>query len=453
MINLENIKRVYFLGIGGIGMSAIARYFNSHGFQVAGYDRVESEITKALQAEGIHICFDDNPELIDKPFLNKNECLLVYTPAIPENHWQKKAFVDRGFKPYKRAEVLGLLSRSLLTLGVAGTHGKTTVSTMLAWLMQFTSEKSHAFLGGISSNFQSNYVDGENSRYMVVEADEFDRSFLQLAPNCSIITSIDADHLDIYKTHENLLQAFVEYAESNKNFVVHKFGLPFNLKVKSYTYALDNSNADFFASNIRRNGICYSYCLHTPNGMIENLELSVPGILNLENSIAASALALLNGLDETGLRKALSQFSGIRRRFEIIVQQPNVTYIDDYAHHPVEISRTLESLRQTFPDKHLTAIFQPHLFSRTQDFFDAFAESLSGFDQVLLLPIYPARENPIPGVESEIILKKMTCAKAEIVQKSDLLNVVKSLKPEVLVTLGAGDIDRFVKPLKQMLSE
>ncbi|MEA1873923.1 MAG: cyanophycin synthetase [Bacteroidota bacterium] len=448
MIELKNIKYAYFLGIGGIGMSALARYFQANGVEVAGYDRVESPLTQKLIDEGMSVHYKDNMDLIPKKLLDRKHCLFVYTPAIPNNNTQKKGLLNQGFQLYKRAEVLGLLSRNMFTLAVAGTHGKTTVSTMLAWLMQFTETKANAFLGGISKNFNSNYVSADNSNQLVVEADEFDRSFLYLTPNCSIITSTDADHLDIYGTHENLINTFQEFAESNKNCLVVKQGLELNARTKLFRYALDDTEADFYGENFKLNGMFYQFDLQTPEGKIGGLKMGVPGLLNCENAIAAAAMALINGLNPDKLNVALQSFSGIKRRFEMIVNQPNFVYIDDYAHHPEEIRKTYESLRNTFPDKKLTAIFQPHLYSRTNDFATDFALELSKFDSLVLLPIYPARELPIAGVTSNLIFEQIDNSQKFLVEKSELLNTLKCMDLDVLVSLGAGDIDRFVPQIK-----
>ncbi len=450
MIELKNIKYAYFLGIGGIGMSALARYFHANGIMVAGYDRVVSPLTKALVEEGMSVHYVDDPKLIPSEFLNAKQCLFVFTPAIPENHVQKNALINQGFQLFKRAEVLGLLSRNMFTLAVAGTHGKTTVSTMLAWLMQFSESKANAFLGGISKNFNSNYVGAKNSNQLVVEADEFDRSFLHLTPNCSIITSTDADHLDIYGTHENLLKTFQKFADSNKDCLVIKQGLQIKTKVKLYRYALDDCDADFYGKNFTLDGMFYQFDLQTPNGEISGLKMGVPGLLNCENAIAASAMALINGIDNRSIRSALQSFAGIKRRFEIVVNRPNFVYIDDYAHHPEEIRKTYESLRNTFPGKRLTTIFQPHLYSRTNDFASAFANELSKFDTLILLPIYPAREEPITGVDSNLIFRQIENPQKFLVEKSELLILIKSMDLDVLVSLGAGDIDRFVPKIRDV---
>jgi UDP-N-acetylmuramate--alanine ligase len=448
MIELKNIKYAYFLGIGGIGMSALARYFHANGVEVAGYDRVESPLTKQLVEEGMSVHYSDNPHLIPQNFLNAEHCLFVYTPAIPKNLAEKNELINQGFHLYKRAEVLGLLSRNMFTLAVAGTHGKTTVSTMLAWLMQYTETKANAFLGGISKNFNSNYVSAESSNKLVVEADEFDRSFLHLTPNCSIITSTDADHLDIYGTHQALLNTFQQFADSNKTCVLIKQGLNIKTKAKQFHYALDDDAADFYGKNFSLEGMFYRFDLQTPKGVIQGLKLGVPGLLNCENAIAASAMALMNGLDANNLKEALQTFSGIKRRFEIIVNRPNFIYIDDYAHHPEEIRKTYESLRKTFPGKKLTAIFQPHLYSRTNDFASDFARELSKFDVLILLPIYPARELPIPGVTSKLIFDQTENPQKYLLEKSELLTSLKGMSLDVLVSLGAGDIDRFVPQIK-----
>ncbi|MGC9330489.1 MAG: UDP-N-acetylmuramate--L-alanine ligase [Bacteroidales bacterium] len=450
----KDIQYVYFIGIGGIGMSALTRYFLKKGIPVAGYDRTPSQLTSQLEIEGAVIHYDDCVAMVPDNIKADKNSLIIYTPAIPDTNLEKQFFMQSGHRLMKRAEVLGELSRSYDTIAVAGTHGKTTISTMLAHLLQYDERRAHAFLGGISLNYNSNYIDGRESRLMVVEADEFDRSFLQLQQTSAIVTMVDADHLDIYNNKSMLDAAFNEFISKTPQHLLIRYDTATIINPKScYTYDLFNEKADFYVSNVRQNGLYYRFSLHTPESVIENLNMGVPGRLNLENMVAATSMALMYGVSVSKLREAVADFKGVKRRFEIVLNTRETMFIDDYAHHPEEIKRTIDTVCTLFPGKKITGVFQPHLYSRTRDFADGFASALEKLDECLILPIYPARELPIPGVNSELILKKMHHSNARLITKSKVLEYVKTTKPEVLITIGAGDIDRLVEPIKNELSE
>lgn len=457
----KNIDNVYFLGIGGIGMSALARYYKSHGLQVAGYDRVATPLTTRLMDEGIEIHFVDSIELVPDEFLNnKKRTLVVYTPAVPADHTELNYFLSNGFQVVKRAEALGFLTSDKIALAIAGTHGKTTTTTLTAHLLKQSDLDCNAFLGGISINYDTNLLLAPKSKYVVVEADEFDRSFLQLNPTIAVITSVDADHLDIYETHDEIISTFNRFINQIKpdGSLIMKKGLPLNCSgnknIKTYTYSL-NEEASFYAKNIHVENGFYHYDLVTPNGIIENLKTGTPGLLNVENSVAAAAMAILVGLDEKNIRKGLESFKGVKRRFEFHIRTPQLVYIDDYAHHPEEIKFCIRSIRELYPKAKLTGIFQPHLFSRTRDLADDFARALSSLDELILLDIYPAREEPIEGVTSELILDKVTLDVDEKIMCPDceLLEVLRDRDIEVLVTMGAGDIEKYVMPVKRFLQK
>ncbi len=475
-MNFKNIKYAYFLGIGGIGMSAIARYFNHLGIKVYGYDKTETDLTKELISEGIEVHYEDfGIKILDFRF-NSNETLVVLTPAIPKDHEEWKWFRENNFTIMKRSQVLGLITDEYKTIGVAGTHGKTTTSTLIAHILKQSKLDCSAFLGGISTNYHSNLllhtitdhrsqitdktVNRELSidqQLMVVEADEFDRSFLTLHPAISIITSTDADHLDIYGKHEELKKSFFDFASQCRETLIIKKELDlvetYNYKSpqkKCKTYSI-KTTADFFADNIRIIGDQYFFDLHFDDKILKDLYLGIPGLHNVENAVAASAASIIAGVSDEELRNALASFTGVKRRFEYIIKNEKQIYIDDYAHHPEELRATISSVKKMYHDKKITAIFQPHLFTRTRDFVDGFAESLSLADDVLLLDIYPARELPIEGITSDIILNKMTNANNMLCSKKDVLEIIKNKKPEVLLTLGAGDIDQLVSPLKIIL--
>jgi UDP-N-acetylmuramate--alanine ligase len=455
-MNLEQIHNVYFAGIGGIGMSALARYFLSLKKAVAGYDRTETLLTKELVKEGMRIHYTDNVELIPREFRNPDDTLVVYTPALPPDHTELEFFNQQGFQVKKRAEVLGIISRSNDVLGVAGTHGKTTTSTMVSHLLKSSKQDCNAFLGGISLNYNTNLLLSKKSKYVVVEADEYDRSFLQLNPKAAIITSMDADHLDIYGTFDEYKKAFRQFASQIRpgGFLVIKKGVDLGTlqpDIKVYTYSI-TEDADFCAKNITIKNGNYHYDIVTPTGTYHDIKLGFPGLLNVENSIAAIAMATLLNTGETAIRKAMGSFLGVKRRFEYHIKTDNLVFIDDYGHHPEELRFTIESVKKMFPGKKITGIFQPHLYSRTNDLADEFAQSLSLLDELVLLDIYPAREKPIPGVSSEMVIKKVTTPEKHLCLKKDLISFMKKLPmPEVLVTMGAGDIDTFVEPIKQVL--
>lgn len=458
-MNFKDIKQAYFLGIGGIGMSAIARYFNSLGIEVSGYDRTETPLTKELLAEGIKVHYDDLDAAVSTLGLQKESCLVVLTPAVPKNHGEWNWFQLNGFTIMKRSQVLGIITDAYKTIGVAGTHGKTTTSTLIAHLFKQSTQDCAAFLGGISSNYKTNLLlnqskDEISNQYMIVEADEFDRSFLTLHPHIAIITSSDADHLDIYGEHDALKKSFLAYAsQRNSNgWLLVKKGLDIipQLSGNYLTYSATET-ADIYAYNIQINGDEYSFDLNFNGKEYHRFILGIPGLHNVENAVAACGVALLAGITEIELRTALANFQGVKRRFEYIIKQPNLVYIDDYAHHPEELRAIISSVKNMYPHKKIVAAFQPHLYSRTRDFVDGFAESLSLLDNIVLLDIYPARELPIEGVTSNIIFQKMTSAHKFLTPKSDAIAIILQQQPEVVLTLGAGDIDTLIEPLKNKL--
>jgi UDP-N-acetylmuramate--alanine ligase len=452
---------IYFVGIGGIGMSALARWFNVNGFQVAGYDRTPSPLTVALEEEGISIHFVDDVNAIPPSFLaDPKKTLVVYTPAVPADHSEMAYFRANGFTIQKRSQVLGWLTTNLNTVGVAGTHGKTTTSSMVAHLLKQAGVNCTAFLGGITQNYGTNFLlneptDKPNEIVCVVEADEFDRSFLTLFPDIAIVTSTDADHLDIYGEHNAVLESFRAYVgqiKSGGTLLMRKgLELENNTQAKVVTYSLNEG--DYHTVNLKMVNARFVFDIVHPGGRIENVAMRVPGYHNIENAVAASAVALLLGADSEQIRNGLASFKGVRRRFDFALETESKVYIDDYAHHPTEIRAFLESVRALYPGRKITAIFQPHLFSRTRDFADDFAESLALADRLLLLPIYPAREQPIEGVTSEMLLEKVNLEDKVLIEKEQVVAKVSELTTDVLVTIGAGDIDRLVGPLKELLSE
>ncbi len=469
-MNFNDIKQAYFLGIGGIGMSAIARYFNSIGIKVMGYDKTETPLTKELVAEGIDIHYEDLALQITDYKLRKESCLVVLTPAIPKDHGEWAWLKENGFTIMKRSQVLGVITDAYQTIGVAGTHGKTTTSTLIAHILKQSKVDCAAFLGGISTNYHTNLLlhgedresavssqqlsdnNATSNLFMVVEADEFDRSFLTLHPSIAIITSTDADHLDIYGEHHELKKSFLDYAsqvKENGSLIVKK-GLDIIPEIKRpfITYSV-SEEADVFANNIVINGDEYCFDLHYKGNIIPKLVLGIPGLHNVENAVAASAACLLAGVSEDELRTALHNFSGVKRRFEYITKRPNFVYIDDYAHHPEELRAIISSVKNMYPNKKIVAAFQPHLYSRTRDFVDGFAESLSLLENVVLLDIYPARELPMEGVTSKLIFDKMASQNKVLCTKQEAIENIKQLHPEVLLTLGAGDIDQLVEILKK----
>lgn len=455
---MRHIDTYYFLGIGGIGMSALARYFAAKGFRVLGYDHTPSPLTSQLEAEGIQVQYDDSLELVQS--LDITSTVVVRTPAVPNDMPIYVWLCEQGFRILKRAEVLGIVTRSERALCVAGTHGKTTTSTILAHILHQSHVGANAFLGGIANNYGTNLLLDTDSDFVVVEADEFDRSFHQLHPYISIITSMDPDHLDIYGTADAYRESFQKYAELVESTLIVKQGLILNetqLKAKVYTYAV-NTEADFYAYNVRVGEGKINFDLQTPTHSISNIELGVPVWVNIENGVAAMAVASLIGATDDELREGMRSFSGVYRRFNIHVNTPNVAYIDDYAHHPIELKACIQSVRALYPDRHIIGVFQPHLFSRTQDFADDFAAVLSELDEVALLPIYPAREKPINGVTSEWLMDKITTKRALVLPtilakflRERTKKMLAADKKCVVVTMGAGDIDRQVNDIAKAL--
>jgi UDP-N-acetylmuramate--alanine ligase len=439
---------IYFLGIGGIGMSALARYFIAKGYQVHGYDRTPTTLTRELEKEGMVIHYDENISLIPA-----ETGLVIYTPAIPATNIELIHLQKSGVRMMKRAEVLGMLSSEYKTIACAGTHGKTTTSSMVSYLMQQSHVGCQAFLGGIARNFNSNLLISETSPYMVAEADEYDRSFLHLHPFIAIITSIDSDHLDIYGNHGAIEDAFSNFAGNivREGSLILKKGLELSLQIPEgctvYSYAV-NEEADYSTTNLRLENGLYHFDLNYPAGKILDLTLGIPGLYNVENAVAALAAAILCGVTPEELSKALPSFKGVKRRFDIRINENNLVYIDDYAHHPEELKACISSARAMFPGRKLTGIFQPHLFTRTRDFAAEFAKSLSLLDEILLLPVYPARELPIPGIDSQMLLSLMQNENKHLVQKEDFPDYFTGNQPEVLLTMGAGDIDTLVEPIE-----
>lgn len=451
-MNIDQVKHVYLIGIGGIGMSGLARYFKRLGCAVAGYDRTETELTRALINEGIPVIYHDDVAQIPAAFQSPGpQSLVIFTPAIPKELQIKNVLLERGFELHKRSEVLGIISASRFTIGVAGTHGKTTTSTMIAHILKDTGYDCSAFLGGISTNYNSNVLFGDNNT-VVVEADEYDRSFLTLHPNIAIVTSADADHLDIYGDKSHLEESFQLYLDrvvpGGKKII--KAGLPFRGDI---SYANSKGEAAAYADNIivKDGHFHFDYCYG--DVMIQDIKLGIPGTHNVENAVAAITVALLLDIDPRKIVEALGNFKGIKRRFEYIVKNESHVYIDDYAHHPEELRAFIGSMRQLYPNKKLTLVFQPHLFTRTRDFVDGFAEVLGQVDELLLMEIYPARELPIPGVDSTWLLEKIKLTNKRVVSPQEVLDIIQQEKPELVVTVGAGDIDRLVKPIKVLLEE
>src|SRR5574344_795030 len=445
------MKNVYFIGIGGIGMSALARYFKHSGLSVSGYDKTPSKLTASLQAEGIPVHYEEQIELVPKDIA---ETLVIYTPAIPEDMKELVLVREKGYRLIKRSRALGEIAAGQKCLAISGTHGKTTTSTLLAHILTNSGEGCSAFLGGISKNYHTNLLLSKN-QVLVAEADEFDRSFLQLYPDIAVITAVDADHLDIYKDIEHVKEAFVDFASQVKEAVIIKKGIEINLKTKAriYTYSYD-SLADFYASEITKDSCGYfHFTINTPSGKIENCTVGIPGWVKVENAIAASAVALLHGTSPEEIKKGLMTFSGVERRFDLPLNTPKCAYIDDYAHHPNEISAAISSIRNIFPNRRLTGVFQPHLYTRTRDFYKEFAHSLSALDSLILLPIYPAREQPIEGINSELILDLVTIKNKEIIPKESLLEDIEKRDIDILITFGAENIDRFIEPITEILKK
>ncbi|HEX5167576.1 MAG TPA: UDP-N-acetylmuramate--L-alanine ligase [Cyclobacteriaceae bacterium] len=458
-MKLDQYDNIYFLGIGGIGMSALARWFMKRGNHVSGYDRTSTKLTDQLIEEGMQIHFTDSVKNIPNQILGQKEkTLVVFTPAIPKDHREYNYLKDFGYTIMKRSEVLGLITEGYKTVAVAGTHGKTTTSSMVAHILKAAGKDLVAFLGGITANYESNLImqgDVSKETIVVAEADEFDRSFLKLFPEIAIVTSADADHLDIYGDHSQVIASFKDFIKqinSGGSLIIHE-SIAETLAndvghVNKNTYGM--SRGQFFASNITVRSGFFEFDL---NGFasVEHIRLGVPGFHNVENAMAASIAAHLCGVEMPIIKNALSSFKGVKRRFEFIVRNDKVVYVDDYAHHPAEIEAFLKSMRSLYPEKKLTVVFQPHLFTRTRDFAEGFSKSLSLADELVLMDIYPAREQPIPGVDADLIMKDVTAPGKIRCNKDDLMKKLESLEIEVLATVGAGDIDTFVSPIREML--
>lgn len=454
-------RKLYFLGIGGIGMSALARYFMHEGCAVAGYDRTATPLTARLEAEGAAIHYEDSVAAIPPQFLEP-DTVVVYTPAVPADHSEMCYFREGGYRMLKRSQMLGELSVGKFVMAVAGTHGKTTTSTLVSWLNHAAAGEGSAFLGGVSKNFDSNLVLGAGRR-LAVEADEFDRSFLQLNPDMAVVTSADADHLDIYGTHEAVKEAFSQFIDRIKaaGALVIKKGVDVEVRngeIECYRYSF-NEPADFYATNLELLPTGhYTFDIVTPFGTVEGCTLGIPGWVNVENAVAAVALYILatraegKSVDYDALRAALASFSGVKRRFEFYVNTPKAVYMDDYAHHPRELSAAITSVKKMFPERKLTAVFQPHLYTRTRDLYVEFAEALSLADKVVLLPIYPAREEPIEGITTEIIAERVT-APWSIVEREQLAEALKGMDTDVVVTFGAGNIDAYCDAVAEVIKQ
>lgn len=449
-----NLDNVYFIGIGGIGMSALARFFRTRGKEVAGYDRSSTALTDQLTREKIDIHFIDNPALVPSVHKDPDRTLVIYTPAVPEENLELNYFRNHGYRIIKRSTALGEVFNAGKGIAVAGTHAKTSVSTMLAFIMSESGYGCNAFLGGISKNFESNLVTHPTSSTIIAEADEYDRSFLALFPETAIVTSMDNDHMDIYLSREKLVQGFEAFVNqiNEKGTLILKEGLELNYPdhLNVFTYSVDDTNADYHILKKESKEGIYHFTVRTPRNIFES-SLGIPGIINVENALAAVAAADQSGVSLDKIAAALPAFKGVKRRFDVQVNTMGRVYIDDYAHHPEELKAFIGSVRDMFPGKVMTGIFQPHLFSRTKDLAREFAESLSLLDELILLDIYPAREKPIPGVSSELIFKDVSLDEKVYISRDQLVNVLKERNPELLLTMGAGDIDRLVEPLKSWM--
>ena len=447
-MNLNQIHNVYFIGIGGIGMSALARYFKFIGKNVAGYDKTPTHLTDELKAEGIAIHFDDMVELIALPFLNKENTLVVVTPAVPKAHLQWNYFLQNGFEVKKRAEVLGIITKDTYCFAVAGTHGKTTTSSILGHVLYESGLDVTAFLGGIVENYNSNLI-GSGKTITVVEADEFDRSFLHLHPDMACVTSMDADHLDIYGDTASIEASFREFADK----VADKSKLFVNNGLSLDGVTVGVNSGQFSAVNIRIENGWYVFDVQTPYELIQDVRFGLPGHHNLTNALLALAMARTYGVPSEDIKRALASFKGVKRRFSYQIKKQGLVYIDDYAHHPTEINAVYQAVSELYPDEKVLAVFQPHLFSRTRDFADGFAKSLSAFENVVLLDIYPARELPIEGITSKWLLEKIENPNKKLVSKHDLVPLLKMSDATVIVTIGAGDIGEMVPEIKKVLDE
>jgi UDP-N-acetylmuramate--alanine ligase len=459
-VKVLDYKFYYFLGVGGIGMSALARYFNHYGKKTAGYDKTSTQLTKKLESEGIKCHYEENPDLL-KALLSvhkKEEVLIVYTPAVPNDHKEFVFLREEGYTILKRSQVLGKITEQFKTIAIAGTHGKTTTTTLVTHLLKTAGLNCFSFMGGISNNYNTNLLLGDvNSKetYVVVEADEYDRSFLTLEPYIGLITSSDADHLDIYGDAKHVKEGYTLFAEKVKKegilIVKKNVDNDLTLTRKRLVYSL-NLDTQYCADSIRIENAQFLYDIKSPVESISHVALGIPGLHNVENSIAATVIAQQLGIKGDVIREALRSFTGVKRRFEYRVRNEKTIYVDDYAHHPEEIKATLTSLRKLYPEKKITGIFQPHLFSRTRDFANEFAESLDLLDECILLDIYPAREKPIEGITSEMLIGKMKCENKKVLSKEKVLEELKNNKPQVLITMGAGDIDGLVEPIEKILN-
>lgn len=452
---IEKVKIVYLLGIGGIGMSALARYFNHFGCVVSGYDKTPTTLTSQLISEGIAIHFDDSIDLLPAQIRNgkqTDEILVIYTPAIPKNHAEFNFLQQNGFNLIKRSEVLGAITKNSNSIAVAGTHGKTTTSTLIAHILKHAGNSINAFLGGISGNYNTNLLLSENAQQTVVEADEYDRSFLRLFPNVAVITSMDPDHLDIYGDEKEMVKCYNLFAQQVKTngFMVYRYGLPVEDTKGKFTYGFD-ANADYYAHNITITNGEYCFDLKTPKELVKNIIVGLPGRHNVENATAAFAVALHEGLSIDKIKDGLKTFKGAKRRFEYVIKQNNLVFIDDYAHHPEELRACISSVKEMYPNKKVLGVFQPHLFSRTRDFANEFATSLDLLDEVVLLEIYPARELPMEGVDSTMLLNIIKNKNKYLKTKEELPAFIKTQNADVVLTLGAGDIDKLVEPIKKAL--
>jgi UDP-N-acetylmuramate--alanine ligase len=460
MTEIKDIKRVYFLGIGGIGMSALARYFNTKGVAVSGYDKTETVLTKKLATEGISIHYEDDTEFIDK-----TADLVVYTPAIPKDHQELNYYIANNYQLVKRSEVLGAITNSSYNICIAGTHGKTTTSTMVAHILRHSGYGCNAFLGGISVNYNTNFWpqlpanrEGSGKNVSVVEADEYDRSFLKLSPDVAIISSMDPDHLDIYGTAENMEQAFIDFSARIKpgGLLLSKYGLTRTDDLKAdehLTFHLHNENASVYSANIEMINGSYRFDVMMQYWELHEVVLNMGGLHNIENMIAAISVAHYLGIDSDKIKKAVADFRGVKRRFEYILKQEGQVMVDDYAHHPEELRALISGAKELFPGMKCTVVFQPHLYSRTNDLADGFAETLDLADEVILLPIYPARELPVAGVNSEMILNRMKNKHKLVLEKPALLEWIANNRTELLITAGAGDIDTMVEPIKKIITK
>lgn len=460
-MNFQQIEVYYFLGIGGIGMSAIARYFNAQGKTVMGYDKTSTALTTELELEGIPIHFDDS--VLEIPpvvrLTPKEKVLVIYTPAIPKDSIEFNWLIDQGYALMKRSQALGIITQQSRSIAVAGTHGKTTTSSMIAHVLKHNGMRCNAFLGGIATNYGTNLLLDADASWTVVEADEYDRSFLTLSPVISVITSTDADHLDIYGSHEYMKESFNLFAQKlvEGGRLYYRYGLPIStgdltVGVDCATYAAGDAG-DYRAEGVQIRAGRYYFDFHGPGGIWADVELGLPGRHNVENAVAAIAVAIAVGLDEQQIRDGLSSFAGVKRRFEYHIRRSDLVLIDDYAHHPEELRACIGSVRELYPQKRITGVFQPHLYTRTRDFADGFAEVLSLLDEVILLPIYPARELPLPGIDSQMLLDNISTRVKKLVQKGDLLAELTSSPREVIVMLGAGDIDALVAPVAAAYSK